>query len=71
MRKTKQTLNLQSMLLSSGVDPVRLKSLLEETIEMEYTVLYANRNKIPDDQFLNKELTMVEAKIFCLMLSQS
>lgn len=62
--------SLINILKQSGVDPNRLKSLIEESVEIECAVLYANRHKIPDEIFLKKELSMVEAKMFCIMLSQ-
>lgn len=63
------TRHLQQSLRESGVSPRRLKSLIEQAIEIEQ----ATRPLITseeDPEFFEKQLTIVEAQIFCLMLSE-
>jgi hypothetical protein len=72
MRRSHNTTShsLFNLLVASGVDPIRFRAHLEHTLEMEYSVLYANRNKIPDEIYLQKKLTMIETEIIILMLSE-
>lgn len=68
MRAT--VLNLQKTLLQSGVSPSRLKNLIEESLEIENAVLQANKDQMPEDEYFDRQLSIVEAHIFCLMLSE-
>lgn len=69
MRRSHNSSVLLSVLAESGIKASRLKSLIQECVEMELAVLYANPNKIPDDMYLEKKQTMIEARVFCLLLT--
>jgi hypothetical protein len=66
MRRSRH--NLIQCLKESGINPLNFKAFIEECVEMELAVLYANPNKIPDSIYNAKKTTMLEAKIFCQLL---
>ena len=70
MRTDNTTVILNNILIASGINPLRLKAHLEQSLQVEYAVLYANRNKIPDDQYMEFKLTMIETEILIIMLSE-
>lgn len=60
--------NLIQCLQESGINPLKFKAFIEECVELELAVLYANPNKIPDDIYNDKKTTMIQAKMVCQML---
>lgn len=61
---------IHSTLLKLSIDPSRLKALIEQAIETEDAVCKIQKNIIPDEVYFNKRLSMIEAQIFCIMLSE-
>lgn len=70
MRRSHNT-SIATALLQSGVNPDRLKALIENCLEVEQSYFSLAGHVLPESEYYERELSIIEAQIFCLLISQS